>query len=268
MTAVPYPDSPLGAFDSLDLLSRLVDDPSSGAEKPAAVILETVQGEGGVYLAPIDFLRGLRAWCDQHQVLLIVDDIQVGCGRGGTFFSFERAGIQPDLVTLSKSISAYGLPMAILLLKPEHDIWQPGQHNGTFRGNQLAFVAAAAAIREFWSDGIDGAFPTEVRRKGALVSEYLQRHVVPRFGATVRGVGLIWGIDLAGTGVSATKVSQLCFDRGLIVETCGRDGDVVKILPPLIISEPTLLRGLDILVGAVHDAASDESDLVAEDNVA
>jgi diaminobutyrate-2-oxoglutarate transaminase len=259
-THVPYPDSPLGTFDSLDLLRRLVDDPSSGTEKPAAVILETIQGEGGVYAAPAEFLIALRDWCDQHQVLLIVDDIQAGCGRTGTFFSFERAGIRPDLVTLSKSISAYGLPMAILLIKPEYDIWQPGQHNGTFRGNQLAFVAAAAAIREFWSDGVDGAFAVGVRRKGALVRGYLHRHVVGRFGAKVRGQGLIWGIDLAGSDISATKVSALCFERGLIVETCGRDGTVIKLLPPLTVGERTLRRALGILVEALTKLSSPDAE--------
>jgi diaminobutyrate-2-oxoglutarate transaminase len=257
-THVPYPDSPMGAFDSLDLLRRLVEDPASGTEKPAAVILETVQGEGGVYRAPTEFLVALREWCDQHQVLLIIDDIQVGCGRGGTFFSFERAGIRPDLVTLSKSLSAYGLPMAILLIKPEYDVWQPGQHNGTFRGNQLAFVAATVAIREFWSDGIDGAFAAEVRRKGALVEEYLHRNVVAQFGAKVRGQGLIWGIDLSESDISASKVSTLCFERGLIVETCGRDGTVLKLLPPLTVAEPTLIRALDILLEALNDMSGSQ----------
>lgn len=255
-TAVPYPVSPLGSFDSLDLLDRLVGDSSSGVEKPAAVLLETVQGEGGVYVAPTEFLVGLRAWCDRHEVLLAVDEIQSGCGRTGPFFSFERAGIVPDLVTVSKSIGGYGLPMALLLARPELDVWKPGQHNGTFRGNQLAFVAAAAAIRQFWADD---AFSAEVVRKGELVRDRLDRDVVPRFGATVRGIGLIWGIDLSGTGLSAAKVSRLCFDAGLIVETCGRDGEVLKILPPLTVADDTLGAGLDIIVDALHHAGSDES---------
>jgi diaminobutyrate-2-oxoglutarate transaminase len=254
-THVPYPDSPYGRFDSLDLLRRLVEDPSSGTEKPAAVVLETIQCEGGVYIAPTEFLIALRHWCDQHGILLIADDIQVGCGRAGSFFSFERADIKPDLVTLSKSISAYGLPMSLLLIKPEYDIWQPGQHNGTFRGNQLAFVAAAAAIRAFWADGVDGAFAADVRRKGTLVSSYLERHI-PGLGAKVRGMGLIWGIDLQGTDISATKASAMCFDRGLIVETCGRDSTVIKLLPPLTVDESILTEGLGILTGVLNELAS------------
>jgi len=253
MTAVPYPDSPLGAFDSLDLLNRLVQDTSSGVEKPAAILLETVQCEGGVYVAPLDFLIGLREWCTQHRVLLIVDDIQVGCGRTGTFFSFERAGITPDLVTLSKAISAYGLPMAILLLRPELDIWKPGQHNGTFRGNQLAFVAAAAALREYWADGLQPAFAAEVQRKSVLIQTHFERELAGLGLPRVRGRGLIWGVDLTGSTSSATKVSRLCYDRGLIVETCGRGSEVVKILPPLTISDESLLRGLHIVTAAIRE---------------
>ncbi|MFE9044129.1 aspartate aminotransferase family protein [Streptomyces sp. NPDC012421] len=255
VTHVPYPDSPMGPFDSLDLLDRLVGDPSSGVEKPAAVLLETVQCEGGVYVAPDAFLTGLRKWCDTHRVLLIVDDIQVGCGRTGAFFSFERAGVEPDLITLSKSISGFGLPMALLLLKPEYDIWKPGQHSGTFRGNQLAFVAAAEAIRAHWADGADPAFAAEVRRKGDLVADFLRREAVARFGARVRGRGLILGLDLSDSGIAGAKVSRRCFERGLIVETCGRDSEVVKILPPLTVADISLVQGLEIIVEALYDEA-------------
>ncbi len=251
MTHVPYPRSPHGEFDSLDLLRRLVSDPSSGLEKPAAVLVETVQGEGGIYVAPTEFLQDLRAFCDEHDILLIVDDIQAGCGRTGTFFSFERAGIRPDLVTLAKSISGYGLPMAVVLVKPELDIWNPGQHNGTFRGNQLAFVAGAAVIRHFWADE---RFAVSIQHKGQLVAKTLQRQVTARFGAPVRGAGLMLGIDLGsigGIGVVAGKVAARCFDRGLIVETCGRDNEVIKLLPPLTISEANLLSGVDTIVTAI-----------------
>jgi diaminobutyrate-2-oxoglutarate transaminase len=239
---IPYPDSPLGEFDSLDLLRRLVQDPSSGVETPAAVVVETIQCEGGIYLASDDFLRGLRDLCTEFGMLLIVDDIQVGCGRTGTFFSFESAGIEPDLVTLSKSISGYGFPMALLLIRPNLDLWKPGQHNGTFRGNQLAFVAAEAALREFWSDG---TLTAEVCRKGAVIAERLSwLHDIP-----VRGRGLVWGIDLGGRPqVSTSKVGSRCFERGLIIESCGRNDEVLKILPPLTVSDDHLRAGLDILL--------------------
>jgi diaminobutyrate--2-oxoglutarate aminotransferase len=252
VTHVPYPDSPFGRFDSLDYLRRLVLDSSSGVEKPAAILLETVQAEGGIYVAPPEFLRGLRALCDEHDILLIADEIQVGCGRTGQFFSFERAGIVPDLVTVAKSIGGYGLPMAILLIKPELDAWRPGQHSGTFRGNQLAFIAGTEALRQFWSDD---RFASEVREKGTIVSDYLQRNVVIPFGATVRGTGLIWGVDLGRVpGVTADRVSALCFENGLVIETCGRGGNVLKILPPLTVERTNLELGLSIIVEALHAA--------------
>lgn len=255
VTHLPYPDSPLGHFDSLDLLRRLVEDPSSGVEKPAAIIIETVQGEGGVYLAPAPFLRELRAFCDEHQILLIVDDIQVGCGRTGHFFSFEPAGIEPDLVTLAKSIGGVGLPMAILLIKPEFDVWQPGQHSGTFRGNQLAFTAGAAVLRQFWADG---GFAADVRVKGETIAEHLNRRLTSPFGLPVRGKGLIWGIDLDGVpGPAATEASQHCFRKGLIAETCGRRSSVLKILPPLTISSENLIFGLDIVADAVGEVVGE-----------
>ncbi|MEU0548228.1 diaminobutyrate--2-oxoglutarate transaminase [Micromonospora sp. NPDC005979] len=257
-THLPYPDSPLGGYDTLDLLRRMVEDPNAGTPKPAAVLLETVQGEGGVYLAPPEFLRGLRELCDRHQILLIVDDIQAGCGRTGRFFSFERAGIVPDLVTLSKSISGYGLPMAIVLIKPEYDVWRPGQHNGTFRGHQLAFVAAAAVLDEFWADGPDGVFAAAVRAKGRELARRIGCSPAMDAGARLRGVGLIWGLDLSAVrDVSAGKISNMCFDRGLIVETCGRNGEVIKILPPLTISEEHLAQGLDVLLTVLRLAIED-----------
>lgn len=253
---VPYPESPWGQFDSLGLLQRLAADPSSGTSLPAAVILETIQAEGGVYIAPTEFLIGLRRWCTEQGVLLIVDDVQAGCGRTGPFFSFERAGIEPDLIALSKSISGYGLPMALLLVRPGIDVWRPGQHNGTFRGNQLAFVAAAAAIRRYWRGGPDGGLVTDVRRKAKLVADYLEQRVRTRFGIPVRGMGLIWGVDLGGSGIPASRVSRLCFARGLVVEVCGRHDEVVKLLPPLTIGDAALVRGLDLLVSALAEASS------------
>lgn len=253
-THVPYCDSPMGRFDSLDFLRRLVEDPSSGTEKPCAIILETIQAEGGIFVGSVEFLQGLRRFCDKHGILLIVDDIQVGCGRSGAFFSFERAGIQPDMVTLSKSIGGYGLPMALLLMKPSLDIWQPGQHNGTFRGNQLAFIAAAEAISQYWSNH---EFAEEVQRKGAFVSDYLAHHATAEFGTPVRGMGLIWGIDLRGTPfATAGELSKLCFEKKLVVETCGRDDDVLKILPPLSISQENLALGLELIVESMQELAA------------
>lgn len=155
---------------------RLLEDQGSGLNKPAAVIVETVQGEGGINVARPEWLRALADLCRRRDMLLIVDDIQMGCGRTGAFFSFEEAGITPDIVTLSKSISGYGLPMSLCLFTPELDVWGPGEHNGTFRGNNPAFVTAAAALDAYWADGqmekqtlargeqIEQALPHDLRR--------------------------------------------------------------------------------------------------------
>ena len=138
--------------DTAALLDQVLCDPSSGYDKPAAILLETLQGEGGLNSASDRWLRQIAEIAARHGALLIVDDIQAGCGRTGPFFSFESAGVQPDIVVLSKSLSGFGLPMSIVLMKPAHDQWSPGEHNGTFRGNNLAFVTATVALRKFWHD--------------------------------------------------------------------------------------------------------------------
>ncbi len=162
----------------------MVHDTQAGQDKPAAILLETIQAEGGVYVADAEFLRVLSAFCTREKNLMIVDDIQVGCGRVGACFSFEEAGIVPDMVTLSKSISGYGLPMALLLMRPEFDVWQPGQHNGTFRGNHLAFVSAAQAICAYWRDD---DFAQAVRAKGSLLGRMLNERIAQPWGFELRG---------------------------------------------------------------------------------
>jgi diaminobutyrate-2-oxoglutarate transaminase len=149
------------------MLAKMLDDPSSGVDLPAAIIVETIQGEGGVNAASVEWLRRLAELAAEREVPLIVDDIQAGCGRSGDFFSFEESGIVPDVVVLSKSISGYGLPMSLVLIRSELDVWQPGGHTGTFRGNNLAFVGATAALNTYWADD---TFSREVKRKGELLS--------------------------------------------------------------------------------------------------
>lgn len=234
-------------------LERALADRGSGLDTPAAVIVECVQGEGGVRVAGAEWLRALSGLCMLHDMLLIVDDIQVGCGRTGPFFSFEDAGIVPDIVTLSKSISGYGLPMALTLLRPELDIWQPGEHNGTFRGNNPAFVTATAALHEFWGN-------QELERQTLVLGEQCQRalQAIIREGdglvTEVRGRGLIWGIEFADARL-APATCRRAFELGLLVETSGADDHVVKLLPPLTITPGDLSEGLDILSQAVRDAA-------------
>ena len=169
MTFLPF-DGFLGPdVDTMEFARRLLLG-GGGVDPPAAVIVETIQAEGGVNVARRVWLQGLQQLCRDCHALLIVDDIQVGNGRTGDFFSFETAGIQPDLVIVSKSISGFGLPMTLVLLKPEIDQWQPGQHSGTFRGNNLAFVTATEALR-FWETE---EFSRSIERKGHLLSERLR----------------------------------------------------------------------------------------------
>ncbi len=250
---VPY-DGYLGDLDTTEYLDRVLSDNSSGVDHPAAVIVETVQGEGGVNVASREWLRRLEAVCRRHDVLLIVDDIQAGCGRTGPFFSFEDAGIRPDLVTLSKSLSAYGLPFSIVLMRPDLDQWKPGEHNGTFRGHNLAFVTAKAAIDEYWRDD---TLTREVRRKGAVVAGALDRlvAVAPEL-LSARGRGLVHGLD-CGTGELAAQACAAAFDRGLVIERSGADDQVIKCLCPLTIGDDELEDGLSILTESVRTAVAE-----------
>lgn len=251
VTFMPYPFGAMAQIDTIAYMDAVLSDPSSGIEKPAAMLLETVQAEGGVIVAPVEWLKKLRALCDKHDILMIVDDIQVGCGRTGSFFSFERADLQPDIITLSKSISGCGLPLAVVLLRPELDKWSPGEHNGTFRGNQLAFVSGAAALEMWPKLDIEG----QVREKSRLL-EQGARELIERFDnrLALRGMGMIWGIDFSCVDDPdlIERILATCFENGLILENCGRKGQVMKFLPPLVASEAELKEGLDIIRDAMQ----------------
>lgn len=243
-------------LDTTFYLDKVLSDSSSGIDLPAAVIVETVQGEGGINAASFEWLQNLEKVCRKHDVLLIVDDIQAGCGRTGTFFSFEEAGIKPDIVTLSKSFSGYGLPFAVVLMSPELDLWKPGEHNGTFRGNNLAFVTAKAAIDTFWSDD---AFSKEIKRKGDYIAQRLE-DIVEKYGEgnfTIRGRGMFRGISCVN-GEIANQITRAAFKQNLIIETSGADDEVVKFLCPLIISDESLKKGLDIVEEAIKAVCAKE----------
>ncbi|SHO55492.1 diaminobutyrate--2-oxoglutarate transaminase [Vibrio quintilis] len=247
ITRMPYEN--YAGVDSLTLFETMLNDSSSGMDKPAAVLLEVVQGEGGLNAASNEWLQRLRKICTAHGVLMIVDDIQAGCGRTGTFFSFEPAGIEPDLVTLSKSIGGYGLPMAIVLLKPELDQWLPGEHNGTFRGNNHAFITATKALETYWADN---TFEQHIHRRSEQVSHMLNQILVlyPNLFIQVKGRGLMQGIACKN-GEIASAISDGCFKGGMIIETAGPDDEVVKFFCPLTITEDELAQGLDIFAGVV-----------------
>ena len=251
VTFMPYPTGCNAKFDTIEYLENVLNDDHSGMEKPAAIFLETVQAEGGVMVADVEWLKRLRKLCTDHKILLVVDDVQVGCGRTGNFFSFERAGIKPDMVTLSKSISGYGLPMSLLLIIPEVDCLAPGEHNGTFRGNQLAFIAGKAAIEY----AIDTDLWDNVKVKEELVNRYIRENILSIDSRIEhRGIGLIHGIDFNNITRDcsiAKLVSNECFKSNLIIETAGRNGNVLKILPPLVIKEEELLSGLEIVKASI-----------------
>lgn len=247
---LPYDGYMGDDMDTTAYLDKVLTDSSSGVDHPAAIILETVQGEGGITAASYAWLQNIEKICKKHDILLIVDDIQAGCGRTGTFFSFDEVGIQPDIITMSKSLSGYGLPFAMVLFKPEHDIWKPGEHNGTFRGNNLAFVTAEAAIKHFWSDDL---FSKEVKRKGKYMYDRINK-IIDQYGEgnfSSRGRGMFQGINCV-SGDLASKITKLAFKNGLMIETSGADDHVIKFLCPLTISDQNLKKGMDILEDAIE----------------
>lgn len=254
-TPAPYDDYFDGETDDFLWLERVWSDSGSGLATPAAVIVETVQGEGGLKAARAEWLRQLQALCRRHGVLLIVDDVQAGCGRTGTFFSFEDAGIMPDIVCLSKSISGYGLPMALTLMRPELDQWEPGEHNGTFRGHNPAFVTGAAALQAYWTGDV---LQANVRERSAQLREALGRIASLTDGATVRGRGLLAGIAFPDASV-AGRIAAAAFQRGLLVETSGPQSEALKVMPALTVTKDELAEGLDVLIDAARQVLGVEA---------
>ncbi|TWU60841.1 Diaminobutyrate--2-oxoglutarate transaminase [Rubripirellula tenax] len=254
VTHLPF-DGYLGDVDTADLLAKMLADNSSGLPVPAAVILETVQGEGGINVASRQWLRRVAEICRQHEILLIIDDIQVGNGRTGKFFSFEDAGLEPDVVCLSKSIGG-GLPMSLVLIRRPLDAWKPGEHTGTFRGNNLAFVAANAVLKH-WADA---DFESQIASRGEVIQSWLKQ-VCERFAAQnfcYRGRGLIWGLDVK-RGDLAAKVIRQCFQDGLLIEASGADDQVLKFMPALTIERPLLFEGLRVVDAVLCRVVGEET---------
>ena len=261
-STMPY-DGYLGdGIDTTDYLDKVLSDSSSGVDHPAAVIVETVQGEGGINAASVNWLARLQDVCRKHDVLLIVDDIQAGCGRTGTFFSFEEAGIVPDIITLSKSLSGYGTPLAMVLIRPDIDQWKPGEHNGTFRGNNHAFVTAKAALEHYWKDDtFSKTIVVKGRHVGRRLEAITRNYAEGNF--TTRGRGMFRGINCVDGGL-AGRITRKAFQNGLIIETSGADSQVIKIFCPLTIEMDELTRGLDILEAAIRDVCKNEDEFNPE----
>ena len=251
---MPY-EGALEGVDSLAMIRAMLDNPSSGIDAPAAFLIEPVQGEGGLNAASKEFLQGVQALARDHGALVIMDDVQAGIGRTGPFFSFEEMGVMPDLIPLAKSLSGMGLPMAALLIRPDLDIWKPAEHNGTFRGNNHAFVTARVALKKFWSDD---RFQRATAEKSAYLTERLGAMAAHVPGATLKGRGMMQGIDL-GSGEMAAAVCATCFEHGLIIETSGAEDEVVKVLAPLTIPQAQFAAGLDILDTAIRAHVAPQS---------
>lgn len=249
VTRLPF-DGYVDNFDTIAYYRKLLTDPSSGVDLPAAVILETVQGEGGVNVASIPWLQELNALCRELDILFIVDDIQAGCGRTGKFFSFERAGIEPDLVCLSKSIGGMGQPFAVLLLKEELDEWMPAEDNGTFRGNNLAFVAATKMLDTYWSNNslenhMQSIAQTMADALASLAKEY------PNHIKESRGLGFMQGLEF-NKEEDAEAVAKLCFEQNLLIERCGPNDEVLKLMPACTIEADLVNKALEIIKNCVN----------------
>ncbi|MBN1498275.1 MAG: diaminobutyrate--2-oxoglutarate transaminase [Spirochaetes bacterium] len=230
--------------NTAEYLRKFISDRSSGVDIPAALILETIQAEGGINVASDEWLLEIQQICRDFDILFIIDDIQVGNGRTGKFFSFEQAGLNPDIITLSKSIGG-GLPLSVVLIRSELDQWKPGEHTGTFRGNNLAFIASAVLLEEYWkNDNLSEA----VFYKEAIIREELERiaNKYSDINASVRGRGMVYGLHIPELNM-CSEVSAEAFSRGLVIELAGANNDVLKFLAPLVIEEDQLRRGLEII---------------------
>lgn len=249
VTHAPFETTSGCGMGCLNTLREALENTSSGFEQPAAFIIETIQAEGGVNIASEEWLMELQQLARDVGALLIVDDIQVGCGRTGRYFSFDNTGLDPDIICLAKGIGGYGTPLAMNLVKPDHDAhWQPGEHTGTFRGQGLSFVAGREALRYFEDDQLMQL----TRQRGEMIHQRLQA-LATRFaeaGFAARGRGMIQALDVAD-GARAKAIARECFDTGLLLSPCGAGGRVIKLIPPLTIPDDDLDTGLTRLETAI-----------------
>jgi len=258
VTHLPYEGSLGEDVDTLAMAETMLDNGSSGIDAPAAFVLELVQGEGGLTAASRDWVEGIARLAKMHGAKLIVDDIQAGVGRTGSFFSFDDMDIEPDMIPMAKSLSGFGLPFALMLVKPELDIWTPAEHNGTFRGNTHASVTARVALEKFWSDD---AFKKDIAEKADVLTDGLQRIADMIPGARLKGRGMMQGVDV-GNGDLAGAICAEAFARGLVIETSGAEDEVVKVLAPLTTPMDQFKAGLGTLADAARSRV--ETKIAAE----
>ncbi|UGY95127.1 diaminobutyrate--2-oxoglutarate transaminase family protein [Streptomyces gobiensis] len=271
VTRLPYPYGyrcpfGVGAEQAGELSARLLEsfltDPSSGVATPAAVILEVVQGEGGVVEGPDAWLREVRRITAEHGVLLIIDEVQTGIGRTGYYWACERAGVTPDVLVTSKAVGG-GLPLALIAYRPDLDTWQPGDHTGTFRGNTLAMVAGQITLRTVAQEQL----PEHAEKLGARIRGGLRDLALdhPAIGE-VRGRGLMIGAELVDPDAEPDRLGSLpgnpryaralqaaCLERGLMLELGGRGDTVLRLLPPLVLTDAQADSVMNRLTDALTD---------------
>lgn len=248
---LPFETAP-GGKTAIEDYAAALKDPSSGHTPPAAFLVEVIQAEGGVNVASAQWLRSVQDLARETGALFIIDDIQAGCGRTGSYFSFDGFDLDPDIVTLAKGLGGFGTPIAVNLNKPEIDAtWSPGAHTGTFRGQGLSMVAGTVALDYFTDDTLMDA----VHRNGDLMRERLVKIAAanPDRDWEVRGRGMMQALD-TGDGAFAKRVQQVAFDAGLLIGPCGSGGRVLKLIPPLTIPDADLAEGLDILERSITEA--------------
>jgi diaminobutyrate-2-oxoglutarate transaminase len=240
-------------INCVGFLEKSLRDVNGGVPRPAAVVLEMVQGEGGVVPARREFVRRVRALTRELDIPLVVDEVQTGCGRTGTWFAFEQYDIEPDVIVASKALSGMGLPVALILYDKRLDTWAPGAHTGTFRGNQAAFAAGTTTVRIVQRDDVLG----NVRRRGAQLRDRLSAIHDHPWVREIRGRGLMWGVELAAphNGRPATgyarAVQAHALRNGLIVELGGRDDSVIRLMPPLNVTANVIDLASTILLDAI-----------------
>ncbi|WP_440898059.1 diaminobutyrate--2-oxoglutarate transaminase [Amphibacillus sp. Q70] len=258
VVTMPF-DNYIDEQSSVDYIERFLEDNGSGVEIPAAMIFETVQGEGGINAASFEWMKKIEALCKRWGILLIVDEVQAGVGRTGTFFSFEPAGIKPDIICLSKSLSGYGLPFAVTLIQPDIDKFAPGEHNGTFRGNNHALVTATVALDYWKDDQLEQNIKAKSAKTHAFLHDLIEKY--PELQGEVRGRGLMVGVACGIEGL-ASKIAAQTFEYGLIMETAGPNDEVFKLFPALTIDNEGLETGLAIIEKSVEHVLAQETQLV------
>lgn len=240
--------------ECLKYFKYVLENPHSGIDKPAAIIIEPIQGEGGTYIPPKGWLESITKIAHDNDILVIFDEVQTGFYRTGKLFSFEHTGAVPDIITMSKGVGGVGFPLSLIIYKKELDIWEPGTHIGTFRGNQLAMAAGSASLKFIIENNIEN----HTKELGKKMLERLvgimdkSAHI-----GDVRGIGLMFGVEYVKDKNSkepypemAAKIKKKCYEKGLIVETGGYYNNVIRFLPPLVTTPTIAENGLNIFESA------------------